>query len=124
MAVEIHEKVAGRILAVRASGKLTREDYEHFVPQVERQVGLHGKVRILFGLNDFHGWTAGALWQDTKFAWKHFRDIERLAVIGERPWEHGMALFCRPFTTAQIRYFDRTHADQAEAWIDADLPVN
>jgi SpoIIAA-like len=123
MAVEMQEKEDGKILVVRASGKLTREDYEHFVPQVERQVGLHGNVRILFDLHDFHGWTAGALWQDTKFAWKHFRDIERLAIIGEKSWEHGMAVFCRPFTTAQIRYFDRSDADQAEAWIDADLPV-
>jgi hypothetical protein len=44
-------------------------------------------------------------------------------LVGERAWEHGMAVFCKPFTTATIRYFDRTKADQAEAWIHADLPV-
>jgi hypothetical protein len=84
MAVAMQEKTDGKILVVRASGKLTREDYEHFVPEVEHQVGRHGKVRILFDLHDFHGWTAGALWQDTKFAWRHFRDIDRLALIGEK----------------------------------------
>ncbi len=75
-------------------------------------------------MHDFHGWTAGALWQDIKFDLKHFRDIERLALIGEKAWEHGMTAFCKPFTTATVRYFDRSsEVEQAEAWIHADLLV-
>jgi hypothetical protein len=34
-----------------------------------------------------------------------------------------MATFCKPFTTATIRYFDRSEAEQAETWIHADLLV-
>ena len=123
MAIELLEKADGKVLEVRASGKLTREDYGHFVPEVERLIGQHGKIRIVFDMHDFHGWTVGALWRDTKFDLKHFRDIERLALIGEKAWEHGMAIFCKPFTTAKIRYFDRSQADEAEAWILAELPV-
>jgi hypothetical protein len=44
-------------------------------------------------------------------------------MVGEKAWEHGMAMFCRPFTTAKIRYFDRSQVDEADAWILADLPV-
>ncbi len=33
----------------------------------------HGTLRVLFDLTGFHGWTAGALWSDTKFAVHHFR---------------------------------------------------
>jgi hypothetical protein len=117
MAVETQEKADGKVLVVRASAKLTREDYERFRPEVERLIGQRGKVRILFEMHDFHGWTAGALWQGIKFDMEHFRDIERLAVVGEKAWEHGMALFCRAFTNAEIRYFDRSQADQADAWI-------
>ena len=123
MGVEIHEDAEGKVLVVRASGKLTKEDYEHFVPEVERLIQQHGKIRMLFDMHDFHGWNAGALWADTKFAFKHFSDIERLAVVGEKAWEHGMAVFCRPFTKAEVRYFDRSEADQADTWIHADLPV-
>jgi hypothetical protein len=123
MAVEIQEKADGMVLVVRANGKLSREDYEHFVPEVERQVEQHGKIRMLFDMHDFHGWTAGALWQDMKFGLKHFQDIERLALVGEKPWQQGMAVFCRPFTRAQIRYFDRTQAEQASVWVQADMPV-
>ena len=59
------------------------------------------------------GWNAGALWEDTKFAIKHFSDIERIAMVGETKWQHSMATFCKPFTKATSRYFD--HAEAAEA---------
>jgi len=119
MNVTLQEKNQGKIVEVRATGKLTTEDYEHFVPEIERLVQQHGKVRVLFEMHDFHGWTAGALWQDLKFDLKHFRDIERLAIVGEKKWEKGMATFCEPFTTAEIRYFDRTEAGEAHKWLEA-----
>jgi len=74
---------------------------------------------MLVEMHDFHGWTAGALWEDTKFAVHHFRDIERLAIIGETKWEKGMAAFCKPFTTASVRYFDHTQAAEAREWVGA-----
>lgn len=72
---------------------------------------------MLVVMRDFHGWTAGALWADTKFAATHFRDIERLALVGETKWERGMAVFCKPFTTAEIRYFDSTKESDSRAWL-------
>lgn len=70
---------------------------------MERLVKQHGKIRMLVEMHDFHGWTAGALWEDVKFDAKHFHDIERLALVGETKWEKGMAVFCKPFTTAASR---------------------
>lgn len=124
MPFEVHEKADGRILVVQAIGKLTKEDYQQFVPEVERLIGLRGPLRILFHLQDLHGWTIGAFWQDLKFTVKHSRHLARLAVVGDKAWEHGMAIVCRPFTMAKVRYFDKTEADQAEAWLQADLPAS
>lgn len=108
---------SGNVVRVSVSQKLTSEDYELFVPEIEQLIEEHGKIRILFEMHDFHGWTAGALWQDFKFDLKHFRDIERIAMVGDKAWEHGMATFCRPFTTAKMRYFDQEQADEAQKWI-------
>ena len=57
------------------------------------------------------------LWEDTKFAIKHFADIERLAMVGEKKWQQRMATFCKPFTKATIRYFDRADAAEARKWL-------
>jgi hypothetical protein len=54
----------GKLLHVKVTGKLTKEAYEAFAPVVDEQIQEHGKVRILFEMHDFHGWTAGALWED------------------------------------------------------------
>jgi len=123
MSVALHEEDGGKIVVITLTGKLTTEDYEHFVPEVDRLIKQHGKLRLVVDMHDFQGWTMGALWQDIKFDASHFRHIERLALIGDKAWEHGMAVFCKPFTTATIRYFDRSQADQAKAWIYEGLPV-
>ena len=120
MTIELHEDEAAGLVTICASGKLTKADYEHFVPEVERLIAEHGKIRVLFEMRDFHGWDVGALWEDIKFDLKHFSDIERLALVGERKWEKGMAVFCKPFTTAKIRYFDRTETEEARQWTEGD----
>jgi hypothetical protein len=119
MSVELNvEKTDGHeVLVVRASGKLSQEDYGHFVPEVERLIKEEGKLRLLFVMQDFHGWEAGALWEDVKFDFKHFGDIERLAMVGDKRWEEWMATFCKPFTSADIRYFDQSKSEEAHAWI-------
>ncbi len=117
MSVELHEEQGGKVLAVRLSGKLTKDDYEQFGPVVDRLVQQHDKVRMMVTMHDFHGWTAGALWEDIKFDWKHCGHFERLALVGERKWEAGMATFCKPFTRATIRYFDQAQVAEAAAWV-------
>ncbi len=118
---EIDINVEGKMMEVCATGKFEKKDYELFVPAAEELIKEHGKIRVLFVMHDFHGWTAGAVWEDLKFDLKHFNDIERLAIVGESKWEKGMSVFCRPFTTAKIKYFDSSELEQARKWIAEDL---
>jgi hypothetical protein len=104
------------ILEIRVEGKLDAKDYESFVPQIESLIKKE-KIRMLVELVDFHGWSAGALWEDTKFAARHFNDIDRIAIVGNTNWEKGMAVFCKPFTMATIRYFDSADIESAKTWI-------
>jgi hypothetical protein len=117
MPIKLNEENGGNVLAIHVSGKLASSDYEHFVPAFDRLVSQNGKLRVLFDMSGFHGWEAGALWADTKFALKHFSDIERLAMVGDKKWQHGMATFCKPFTKATVRYFDQAQAAEARTWL-------
>lgn len=106
----------GRVIVIRASGTLSAADYAEFAPQIEDSVQEYGKIRIVFVMTDFHGWELSAVWEDIKFEATHYRNIERLALVGDRAWERGMAAFCMPFTTADIRYFDITDEADALTW--------
>ena len=117
MSIQLNEENGGKLLAVQVSGKLAKADYEHFVPKFEQLVRQHGKLRVLFDMTGFHGWEASALWEDIKFDIQHFADIEKLAMVGEKKWQQGMATFCKPFTKATIRYFDHAEAAEARKWL-------
>jgi hypothetical protein len=121
MSVSVQEKAGSRVFEVHVSGKLGTEDYATWVPRIESMIRQYGKIRILFDMHEFHGWSGGALWEDIKFDIKHFADIERIAMVGESRWQHGMAAFCRPFTSAKVRYFPREEEEAARRWLDEDL---
>lgn len=113
-------QMEGNLLEIKLTGKLTKEFYEEFVPLVDKMFEQNEKIRILCIMHDFHGWTMGALWEDFKFDLHHWKDIERLALVGESKWQEGMAVFCKPFTMAKVQYFDHTELDQAREWVKED----
>ena len=123
MPVMISEENHGKSVAVWVSGKLVKADYEWLVPEIDRHIRPHGKLRLLFELTDFQGWETGALLDEVKFDLRHFADIERIAMIGDRKWEHGMEAFYKPFTKATTRYFDLADAPEAWAWWRAPAPA-
>jgi hypothetical protein len=61
MPIRLNQEDGGKILAVQASGELTKADCEQLAPEFERLVQQHGKPRLLFDMAGFHGWDAGAL---------------------------------------------------------------
>ena len=115
--IQLEKSPVGNIVTLKFKGKVSKEDYEDFVPQIENLMKGDAKIRLLVELHDFEGWTAGAMWEDTKFAARHFNDIERLAIVGEARWERGLATFIKPFTMAAVKYFDLQDVDQARQWI-------
>jgi hypothetical protein len=118
MPIQLTEENGGKVLVVQVSGKLVKADYEHFVPEFERLIAQRGKLRLLFDMTDFHGWELSAAWEDFKFGIEHFADIDRLAMVGDRQWQHGMAIFCKPFTKAMVRYFEHVEAAEARKWLN------
>ena len=115
--IQVDNTPAGTIVTLKFRQTLEKKDYEMFVPMLEYQIENHAPIRILVELVDFSGWTAGALWEDTKFAASHFNDIERLAIVGDASWEKGISMFVKPFTRATVRYFDKHNIDAARQWI-------
>ena len=107
-----------KVVGLKLCGKLHDEDYKQFVPKMETILTAEGKVRLFIQLEDFHGWDLHAAWDDFKFSLKHYSDFERIAMVGDRKWEKWMANFCKPFTKAKVKYFDRSEVDAAWKWLE------
>ena len=105
----------------KASGKLTDADYQQFVPRLEALIHEYGKISVLLELDDFHGWEPKAAWDDFTLGLAHPQDFERIAIVGDKAWEHWIALLAKPFTHAQVRYFPLSDRDAALDWLAENL---
>ncbi len=119
MSVGIHEIATAKFVEIDLRGKLSKEDFQNFVPEIEQQIQQHGKLRLLVHMHDFHGWTASGIWEDLKFEMKHFKDFERIAFVGDQRWEATLSSFCKPLTSAEVRYFEESQLEAARAWLEA-----
>ena len=123
MAIIFNEDPTTKVLNVRVSEKFTHADYQQFASRFEALLKQHGKLNVLFEMVNFHGWELAAVWDDLKFDAKHFSHIQRLAMVGDKQWEHAMSVLARLFTTATIRYFDSPSINEARAWVSRNDPV-
>lgn len=102
------------VLAFRFSGEVTKSDYATFVPEVDRAIGEFVRVKILIVFDNFEGWDLGAMWSDLRFTEKHYSSVERFAVVGAARWQKVLVTLAKPFTAAQVKWFDA--GDEAAAW--------
>jgi len=105
------------VLGFKLSGRLHDQDYAKFVPVIDTAIQSCGEIRLLAQFHDFQGWDMHALWDDIRFSATHCRQVEQIALIGDRAWERWMTGVCKPFTKATIRYFDISELDTAQAWL-------
>ncbi|HWD18443.1 MAG TPA: STAS/SEC14 domain-containing protein [Verrucomicrobiae bacterium] len=117
------EESAHRNLEVHLTGRLSQSDFQDFVPAAARKISEWGKFGIVVVMRNFDGCEPGAVWEDIKWDLKHYHDVERIALVGEKRWQAGMSKFCKPFMAAEIKYFDMNDLDRARQWVDEPLAV-
>ena len=120
MPVEIEESLrASNVVLVRASGRLTDEDYQQFVSKFEKLIQDRAKLCLLFEMVDFRGWDLHGAWDDLKFGLRHSKDLRCIAMIGQKRWQRWMSRLCGWFTTVPVRYFDHKHMRNARIWVQS-----
>lgn len=107
---------SGAFVAVQVTGTLQSEDYSSLLPLLQSKIAENGKINLFWEMKDFDGWTASGLWSDGSFDVKHAGDFRRIAIVGEKKWHEWMATVMKPFTSAEIRYFDHHDRAAAMAW--------
>ena len=114
---------AGDVAAVKLVEQASRADYESLLPELEEKIRRFGKINLYWEM-EFDGWQPVAAWQDLKFDLKHVNNFKRVALVGDHKWEEWLARMVRPFTTAEVRYYDRSRREEALAWVTAEKTGN
>ena len=107
------------VLAVEATGKITKKDYETMmIPAVEAKMAAHRPLDVLFRLGpQFEGFEAGAMVEDARLGLSHLKDWGRIAVVTDSAAMRDMVNFFRLFLKRPVKVFFNADYDAAKAWI-------
>ncbi|SDR69607.1 SpoIIAA-like [Gillisia sp. Hel1_33_143] len=117
--LQILELTKNNIIATRAEGKLTDMDIEKIHPLIHAILDRKMKVRWYFEMENFTGWNLPGLWEDLKMDTAHANDYEKIAMVGEKKWQDWITQFMKPFTNAEIKYFNMDQKEEAKSWIES-----
>ena len=121
--IEILKDVPAGIVAVRASGTLTREEYDEVVVPLLDEARREGRrLRCLCQVSsDYRGLTPGAAWEDVTLGLRSLRLFDGCAVVSDVRWVRETSRLARFLMPCPVRVFDEQDREDAAAWL-AGLP--
>jgi hypothetical protein len=122
--VERIEDMPAGVIGVRASGKLTKEDYTDGLEPALKEAMDSGEARVVFVLTDFTGLELGASFEDIKTGlgveFAHRTDWRRLAVVTDVDWvARAMRMFAWAMPGELAVYDGLDRLEEAKTWAEA-----
>jgi hypothetical protein len=118
--ITLLDNLPANVLGVEVSGDITRDDYAQILlPAIDRHREAHGKVRLLYILDDEHDFTAGALWEDEKLFDRHPFSFAKIAIATNAKGIRGVVKAFGWMIPGDVKLFSRDDIDQARSWISS-----
>ena len=117
--IEITSGTPENLVIAVAHGKVTGDDYEKvLLPAIEAALKTHTKIRLLYQLsNDFHGFSADAVWDDAKLAFSHLTGFEAIAIVTNAAWITDAVKFLGFFMRFPVKAFSNDKLAEAKDWV-------
>ncbi len=116
--IEPLEGMPPGVIGLRATGKVSAEDYKNVLaPTLERALADGGKVRLVYELGaDYEGFEAGGVWQDLRLGASHFNSFERMALVTDVEWIRHAANAFGFLMPGEMKIFALAEREAATAW--------
>jgi hypothetical protein len=115
--LEILKETGGDLIATRVSGTIEATDMEKVLPLLKNAIKIYGHVSWYYEMADLEGWTLRGFWTDFSFDITHANSFKRIAMVGDKQWEKLLSEMMKPFTAAEVKYFDLSEREAAMRWI-------
>lgn len=105
-------------LTLKATGKLTHQDYQVITPMIDaalKEVSFP-KIKALVDITEMQGWELRAAWDDFELGLKHGSEFEKIALFGNKYWQEIAANIGSWFVSGDIKYFE--DYQQALTWLN------
>jgi hypothetical protein len=104
-------------LAIKATGTVTKSDYDQLQPVVEKLVQAQGDIRLLLDLTDFQGENLDALKKDLTLGQDLSGKVEKMAIVGDAKWEKWTSKLLDSFSAKGAEFFKSADIDYAWTWL-------
>jgi hypothetical protein len=115
--VQILEYTEGKVIAAKASKKLVASDYYKLLPLFVNRLKRYPNIRLYLDIRDLEGLELDELKEDMDFNTGLASAFDKVALLGEKTEEQWMADLLKPFTSAEVKWFDSEGKDAAIAWL-------
>jgi hypothetical protein len=119
--IERIDEMPSGTIGLRASGKLSRDDYQEVLEPALKEGIESDELRLLFLLTDFEGLAAAAVPEDIKTglsAWfGHHSAWKRFALVTDVEWvAKAMRMFAW-MTPGEVMIYGLDQLDEAKGWV-------
>ena len=116
--IEIDDRSRGRVIGLRASGKIAGAELGQALERVEQAIAEHGKVRILVHVENLGAFSPGALMDDPRLSLERADDVEWVAVVADGILFGTYVKAAAMLVPGEIRRFKTRELDEAWRWIE------
>jgi hypothetical protein len=119
--IERLDQLPAGVIGLRASGKLTKDDYTGVLEPALKEATDSGEARVVFVLTDFEGLALDATFEDIKTGLgvelAHRKEWKRLAFVTDVDWvARAMRMFAWAMPGELTVYEGLDKLDEAKSW--------
>ena len=104
------------VIGFEVGGTIRTDDYRDVVLPAVQRAAAAGEIRFVIVIPEFHGMTGGAVWEDVKVGFEHYRAWKRIAVVTDIDWMRNVTGLFGWMTPGQVKVFPLAQRDEAIAW--------
>lgn len=119
------QKIKGAVLAIKITGEISEMEHGQLDRLIREHVGVWGRIRIFLTVKHYPSFSsAEALYEDLRMVKLHSDHIDRMAVVGDRPWKGTWVALFGLFSGMETDYFEMDRIEEAWQWITEGIKVN
>ena len=105
-------------LSLKATGKLTHQDYEIITPLIDSALASVSEpnVNVFIDGSELEGWELRAAWDDFKLGLNHGNEFNKIAIFGDKKWQEYISKIGSWLISGEVKFFE--DADDALGWLN------
>ena len=98
-------------------GILTKKEFKTFEEKIESLLKLYSipKINILIDITEIEGIEIKSLWDDFLFSIRHFKEINKVSIVGNNKFEEYTIKVTNKIISKEIMHFETF--DEAHKWL-------